>query len=74
MASDGDVGTEKFGGFRLALALPTVAEAERVFATLADGGSVQLPIGKTFWSSCFGMVTDKFGLAWMVSLYEPMPV
>lgn len=74
MASDGDSVGEKFKGFRLSLALPTDVEARDVFAKLAEGGSVQMEINKTFWSSCFGMVTDKFGLAWMVTVNEPMPV
>ncbi len=42
------------------------AEAERLFASLADGGQVQMPIGKTFFSSRFGMVADRFGVPWMI--------
>ncbi len=69
MASDG-CSTEKlnFQGFSLSLTVPTEADADRVFAALADGGQVQMPLGKTFWSPRFGMVTDRFGLGWMVNV------
>lgn len=62
LASDGcgDAGT--FDGFRLALSLPTEADARQAFGALADGGSVQLPLLKTFWSPCFGMLTDRFNI------------
>lgn len=43
-----------------------VAEADRRFTALADGGKVQMPLGKTFFSPCFGMVTDRFGVSWAV--------
>jgi PhnB protein len=52
----------------LSLAYPTVAEAQRAFNALTDGGRVDMPPGKTFWSACFGMVTDRLGVQWMVSL------
>jgi PhnB protein len=68
MASDGCDDKAKFGGFSLSLALPNEADARRAFAALADGGNVTMPIGKTFWSPCFGMVTDRFGLHWMVTV------
>ena len=68
MASDGCDDKSKFDGFRLSLALPSEADARRAFDALADGGSVEMPIGKTFWSPCFGMVTDRFGLGWMVTV------
>ena len=66
MASDGCDDKSRFDGFRLSLSLPTEADAQRAFAGLADGGEVQMPLTKTFWSSCFGMVTDRFGVGWMV--------
>jgi PhnB protein len=50
------------------LSVPSQAEAERVFAALADGGQVWMPLTKTFWSACFGMVADQFGVGWMVSV------
>ncbi len=68
MASDGCGGDSKFEGFSLSLAVPTEAEADRAFAALADGGQVTMPLGKTFWSPKFGMVTDQFGVGWMVSM------
>lgn len=69
MASDGTCsGQPDFQGFSLALAVPNEAEADRVFAALADGGQVQMPLGKTFWSPRFGMVADRFGVAWMVNV------
>ena len=42
------------------------AEADRLFSALAEGGQVQMPLGKTFFSSRFGMVADRFGVSWMV--------
>lgn len=66
MASDGCDGNSKFDGFRLALTVANEAEAHRAFDALARGGKVDMPLGKTFWSPCYGMVTDRFGLAWMV--------
>lgn len=69
MASDGcSADKAKFEGFSLSLAVPSAAEADRAFAALADGGKVQMPLGKTFWSPRFGMVEDRFGIGWMVSV------
>jgi PhnB protein len=69
-ASDGCDDKSKFDGFRLSLALPTEAEARQVFDALAIGGSVQMPLTKTFWSPCFGMLTDRFGLGWMITVNQ----
>jgi len=66
MASDNCQPGAGFSGFSLSLALPNEAEAERVFGLLADGGRVTMPLGRTFWSPCFGMLTNRFGVAWMV--------
>jgi PhnB protein len=67
MASDGQcVGKPSFQGFSLSLTVLNDAEAERLFAALADGGKVQMPLTKTFFSSRFGMVADRFGVAWMI--------
>ena len=68
MASDGCEMGGSFEGFSLSLAVPTEAEADRAFAALAVGGKVTMPLGKTFWSPKFGMLTDRFGLGWMISL------
>jgi len=67
MASDGHCeGAPSFKGFSLSLNVTTVAEAEQFFAALADGGKVQMPLAKTFFSPSFGMVTDRFGVSWMI--------
>jgi PhnB protein len=67
MASDGRAqGKPKFEGFALSLTAKDEAEAERLFAALADGGQVQMPLTKTFFSPRFGMVADRFGVGWMV--------
>jgi PhnB protein len=71
MASDGCGEPLKFDGFRLSLAVPTEAEARRTFDALVDGGSVQMPLAKTFWSPAFGMLTDRFGVGWMVTVSGP---
>jgi PhnB protein len=67
MASDGCEAGPRFAGFSLSLAVPTQAEADRAFAALAAAGQVTMPLTKTFWSPCFGMLTDRFGIGWMVS-------
>ena len=69
MASDGRcAGQANFQGFSLSLTVANEAEADRKFAALAEGGQVQMPMAKTFWSPRFGMVTDRFGVGWMVSV------
>ena len=69
MASDGRcTGQLTFEGFSLSLSVATEAEADRAFAALSEGGQVQMPIGKTFWSPRFGMVADRFGVSWMVTV------
>jgi PhnB protein len=69
MLSDGRCdGKPVFNGFSLSLDAASEAEADRLFAALADGGTVQMPLAKTFWSPKFGMVADRFGVGWMVSL------
>src|SRR6058998_1835135 len=56
MASDGCGDKSNFDGFRLAMSVPTEADARRAFDALAAGGSVQMPLSQTFWSPCYGMV------------------
>jgi PhnB protein len=66
-ASDGQCrGRPDFKGFSLSLTVPDHADAERLFESLADGGRVDMPFSKTFFSSGFGMVTDRFGVSWKV--------
>ena len=67
MASDGRCqGQPSFQGFSLSLDVPGEAEADRLFNALADGGQVQMPLSKTFFSPRFGMVADRFGVPWMI--------
>jgi PhnB protein len=67
MASDGRAtGQPKFEGFALSLTVKTEAEADKAFNALADGGKVEAPLARTFFSARFGMVEDKFGVFWMV--------
>ncbi|MBI5384547.1 MAG: VOC family protein [Verrucomicrobia bacterium] len=72
MASDGCAAEKpNFQGFSLSLLVPSEAEADRVFAALADGGQVRMPLTKTFWSPRFGMVADRFGVGWMINVMPP---
>jgi PhnB protein len=67
MASDGGCSSQtEFKGFSLSITVDDEAAAGRVFNALANGGQVQMPLGKTFFSPCFGMVADRFGVGWMV--------
>lgn len=68
MASDGCSEGLNFQGFSLSLAVANETEAKRVFDALSDGGQVRMPLTKTFWSPCFGMVADRFGVGWMVTV------
>ena len=69
MASDGmAAGETNFKGFSLSIDAPDAARVDRLFMALAKGGSVTMPAGKTFWSPWFGMVTDRFGVGWMVGV------
>jgi PhnB protein len=72
MASDGCGQDEAgFKGFSLSITVPTEAEADTVFNALAEGGKVEMPLAKTFWSPRFGMLQDRFGVGWMVSVFSP---
>lgn len=69
MMSDGNTSERAvFRGFALSLAVADEPTAGRVFTALAEGGHVVMPLGKTFWSPCFGMVTDRFGILWQVTI------
>ncbi|MGH8461954.1 MAG: VOC family protein [Stenotrophobium sp.] len=69
MASDGHCsGQPDFKGFSLSLTFPDATRAKQAFTALADKGKVDMPLGKTFWSPCFGMLTDRFGLQWMITV------
>lgn len=72
MASDGGCsGKPNFSGFSLSLTVPDEAQARKLFEALSAGGRVELPMTPTFFSPCFGMVADKFGVAWMVHVAPP---
>ena len=69
LASDGRcTGKPEFQGFCLSITAADEEDAERKFSALAEGGQVQMPLAKTFWSPRFGMLADRFGLGWMVSV------
>ena len=72
MADDG-MGPKQpeFKGMSLVIEVADDAEAKRVFTALGQDGSVQMPLMKTFWTSSFGMLTDKFGVPWMVNVEAP---
>ncbi len=74
MASDCDCsGQTGFKGFSLSLSLATEADVDKFFGALADGGKVEMPPSPTFWSPRFGMVTDRFGINWMIMACQPQP-
>jgi len=67
MASDGMCsGKPNFQGFSLSVTASSESEAKRKFSALAEGGEVKMPLTKTFFSPAFGMLTDRFGVGWMV--------
>ena len=69
MADDGmRETTAEYNGMTLVIQVTDDVEAKRVFTALGEGGKVTMPLMKTFWSSSFGMLTDKFGVPWMVSV------
>jgi PhnB protein len=71
MASDGPGGDAGKDNVWISLTLDDVAEAERVYGALAEGGNVVMPIGETFWALRFGMLKDRFGVSWMVNCSKP---
>lgn len=58
-------------GFAVSVTAKDKAEAERVFNALSEKGQVTMPLGETFWSPAFGMLTDRFGIPWMVNTNQP---
>ena len=75
MASDG-MSEERvdFSGVTLSITADDETQARRMFDALSASGKVFMPMGKTFWSPCFGMCADKFGVNWMLGLdgeYQP---
>lgn len=68
MCSDGCGDESDFSGFSLSLTVPSAEKAQKAFAALSEGGKVTMPLAKTFFSPLFGMVTDRFGVGWMVNV------
>lgn len=68
MLADGCADQPGFHGFSLSLSPADETEAAELFAALTAGGTVQMPLGKTFWSPAFAMVTDRFGVRWMINV------
>ena len=69
MASDGSCsGKPAFQGFFVSLGLRSEADARRFYDGLSAGGKVEMPLTKTFWSPCFGMLRDRFGVGWMINV------
>lgn len=67
MASDGNCsGSPQFQGMSLSLSVADEAEGQRVFSALSEGGRVEMPLTKTFFSPGFGIASDPFGVTWMV--------
>ena len=67
MASDGmNGGKPDFKGFSLSITAPSENEADRIFAAIGQGGKVQMALDTTFFARRFGVVTDRFGVSWMV--------
>ena len=69
----GQMPYEGIKGVSMTVEYPTVAEAEQVFAALAEGGQITMPMQGAFWAKAWGMLVDRFGLAWIVN-GEPIPV
>ena len=73
MASDGYAkGNPEFKGISLSVTAATENEAKKIFGALSEGGKATMPLSKTFYSPCFGMVNDKFGVSWMVIVLGEM--
>ena len=71
-----DVAPERYEepkGFSLSLQIQSVADAERIFDDLGNGGRIVMPLEKTFWAERFGMVIDRFGVPWLINCEAPAP-
>ena len=58
---------EPMKGFTVTLGVDDPQEAERIFHSLSENATVQMPIQKTFWAARFGMLVDRFGTPWMIN-------
>lgn len=70
MASDGPLTTTPTG-FAVSINLDKPEQADRLYAALSEGGTIQLPITETFWAKRFAMFTDKFNIHWMINCEKP---
>lgn len=74
MGSDAPMATANdFAGTYIAVHLTTPEEADRAFAALKDGGTVEMDLAETFWARRFGMLRDRFGVKWMFNVDKPAP-
>ena len=73
MASDGKPGGTHISGNNISLSLNVTSEAEQdeIFEKLSKGGKIVMELEDTFWGARFGMITDKFGIQWMLNYYKP---
>jgi PhnB protein len=73
MASDGvNAAPQVFSGFSISISADDVASGEKMFTALSDGGDVRMAWQRTFWTSGFGMVCDRFGIPWMVTVMDDL--
>lgn len=76
MATDGapdEAAKPTYSGFSISISLDSVEKGAKIFDALAQGGQVRFPWQSTFWAKGFGMVTDKFGVPWMVNVENKEP-
>ena len=66
-----NVNYDRIRGCSIAIQVATAEEAKRLFTALAEGGTIRMPLGETFWSVRFGMFTDRFGVPWMINCEKP---
>lgn len=73
MASDNPPGDkyEGYKGFNITINVDKPEDAEQIFGAISEGGQITMPIEETFWALRFGMVTDQFGVPWMVNCDNP---
>jgi PhnB protein len=72
----GDVAPERYEapkGFSLSLQIDRTSEAERVFHALSEGGTIVMPLERTFWAARFGMIVDRFGIPWLINCEASEP-
>ncbi|MGB7761776.1 MAG: VOC family protein [Bryobacteraceae bacterium] len=63
---------ERGNGFSVAIQCDSVQEIDALFSALGDDGSITMPLQETFWATSFGMLTDRFGIRWLLNLGKPV--